>query len=33
VFDKVISVNARGSLLVIKHVTPGMIARGVGGRS
>jgi len=31
VFDKVISVNARGSLLVIKHVTPGMIARGVGG--
>jgi L-xylulose reductase len=31
VFDKVISVNARGSLLVIKHVTPGMIARGAGG--
>jgi len=31
VFDKVISVNARGSLLVIKHVTPGMIARGRGG--
>jgi L-xylulose reductase len=31
VFDKVISVNARGSLLVIKHVAPGMITRGVGG--
>jgi L-xylulose reductase len=31
VFDKVISINARGSLLVIKHVAPGMIARGVGG--
>ena len=31
VFDKVISTNARGSLLVIKHVTPGMIARGRGG--
>ena len=31
VFDKVISINARGSLLVIKHVTPGMITRGVGG--
>jgi NAD(P)-dependent dehydrogenase (short-subunit alcohol dehydrogenase family) len=31
IFDKVISVNARGSLLVIKHVTPGIIARGVGG--
>ncbi len=31
VFDKVISVNARGSLLVIKHVTPGMIAGGRGG--
>ena len=31
VFDKVISVNTRGSLLVIKHVTPGMIARGRGG--
>lgn len=31
VFDKVISINARGSLLVIKHVTPGMIARGRGG--
>ena len=33
VFDKVISVNARGSLLVIKHVTPGMIAGGRAGRS
>lgn len=31
VFDRVITVNARGSLLVIKHVTPGMIARGAGG--
>jgi L-xylulose reductase len=31
VFDKVININARGSLLVIKHVTPGMIARGRGG--
>jgi L-xylulose reductase len=31
VFDKVISINARGSLLVIKHVTPGMISRGRGG--
>ncbi|MDF2823420.1 MAG: dehydrogenase, short-chain alcohol dehydrogenase like protein [Mycobacterium sp.] len=31
VFDKVISINARGSLLVIKHVTPGLIARGRGG--
>ncbi|HTI75364.1 MAG TPA: SDR family oxidoreductase [Mycobacterium sp.] len=31
IFDKVISINARGSLLVIKHVAPGMIARGVGG--
>jgi L-xylulose reductase len=31
VFDKVISINARGSLLVIKHVTPGMIDRGHGG--
>ncbi len=31
VFDKVISINARGSLLVIKHVTPGMIERGRGG--
>ncbi|OBF36740.1 short-chain dehydrogenase [Mycobacterium sp. ACS1612] len=31
VFDKVISINARGSLLVIKHVAPGMIERGRGG--
>jgi NAD(P)-dependent dehydrogenase (short-subunit alcohol dehydrogenase family) len=31
VFDRVISVNARGSLLVIKHVTPGLIERGRGG--
>lgn len=31
VFDTVISINARGSLLVIKHVTPGMIAGGRGG--
>jgi L-xylulose reductase len=31
VFDKVISINTRGSLLVIKHVTPGMIAGGRGG--
>ena len=31
VFDKVININARGSLLVIKHVTPGMIDRGRGG--
>jgi L-xylulose reductase len=31
VFDKVISINARGSLLVIKHVAPGMIDRGRGG--
>lgn len=31
VFDKVISINARGSLLVIKYVTPGMISRGRGG--
>jgi L-xylulose reductase len=31
VFDKVININARGSLLVIKHATPGMITRGVGG--
>ncbi len=31
VFDRVITVNARGSLLVIKHVTPGLIERGRGG--
>ncbi|MCT7659387.1 SDR family oxidoreductase [Mycobacterium deserti] len=30
VFDKVIAINARGSLLVIKHVAPGMIERGGG---
>lgn len=31
VFDKVISVNTRSALLVIKHVSPGMIERGAGG--
>lgn len=31
VFDKVISINARGTLLVIKHVAPGMVERGRGG--
>jgi NAD(P)-dependent dehydrogenase (short-subunit alcohol dehydrogenase family) len=31
VFDEVISINARGSLLVIKHVAPQMIASGDGG--
>ena len=31
VFDKAMSVNARGSLLVIKHVVPRMIERGTGG--
>lgn len=31
VFDKVISVNARGSLLVIKYATRSMIASGHGG--
>ena len=31
VFDKVININARGSLLVIKHVAPRMIDRGRGG--
>ncbi|UWW08111.1 SDR family oxidoreductase [Mycolicibacterium brumae] len=30
VFDKVINVNARGSLLVIKHVAPAMITAGGG---
>jgi L-xylulose reductase len=30
VFDKVISVNARGALLVIKHAAPSMIRRGGG---
>ena len=31
VFDKVMSINARGSLLVIKHVSRSMIASGRGG--
>jgi NAD(P)-dependent dehydrogenase (short-subunit alcohol dehydrogenase family) len=31
VFDAAMSINARGSLLVIKYATPGMIARGRGG--
>ncbi|MFE7423448.1 SDR family oxidoreductase [Rhodococcus sp. NPDC057529] len=31
VFDKVISINARGALLVIKYAVPGMIATGQGG--
>lgn len=31
VFDKVISINARGALLVIKHAVPGMIRHGNGG--
>lgn len=31
VFDKVISINARGSLLVIKHTVPQIIAAGKGG--
>lgn len=31
VFDKVIDINARGTLLVTKHATPGMIAAGDGG--
>jgi L-xylulose reductase len=31
VFDKVISINARGALLVIKHAVPGMIRQGNGG--
>lgn len=30
VFDKVISINARGSLLVIKYAAPAMIAAGAG---
>lgn len=30
VFDKVININARGSLLVIKHVAPAMIENGGG---
>ncbi|OOP63537.1 short-chain dehydrogenase [Arthrobacter sp. SRS-W-1-2016] len=31
VFDKVISINARGALLVIKHAVPSMIRQGQGG--
>ena len=31
VFDKVISINARGALLVIKHAVPSMIRQGNGG--
>jgi L-xylulose reductase len=31
IFDKVISINARGSLLVIKHAAPSMIRLGKGG--
>ncbi len=31
VFDKVISINARGALLVIKHAVPSMIRQGHGG--
>lgn len=31
VFDRVISINARGALLVIKYSTPGMIEAGRGG--
>jgi NAD(P)-dependent dehydrogenase (short-subunit alcohol dehydrogenase family) len=31
VFDKVMNINARGSLLVIKYVTPRMIGTGRGG--
>jgi L-xylulose reductase len=31
VFDKVISINARGALLVIKHTVPSMIRQGNGG--
>lgn len=30
IFDKVISINARGSLLVIKYAAPAMIAAGTG---
>ncbi|MBY6537212.1 SDR family oxidoreductase [Rhodococcus sp. BP-349] len=30
IFDKVISINARGSLLVIKYAAPAMIAAGAG---
>jgi L-xylulose reductase len=31
VFDRVITVNARGTLLVMKYVIPGLIERGRGG--
>ena len=31
VFDRVIAINARGTLLVIKHAVPGMIEAGRGG--
>src|SRR6478672_13070571 len=31
VFDKVVSINARGALLVIKHAAPSMIRQGNGG--
>ncbi|AOW94348.1 short-chain dehydrogenase [Rhodococcus sp. WMMA185] len=31
VFDKAISVNARGALLVIKYAAPSMVAKGKGG--
>lgn len=31
VFDNVISINARGALLVIKHAVPSMIRQGNGG--
>ena len=31
VFDRVIAINARGALLVIKYATPGMIEAGRGG--
>ncbi len=31
VFDKVIDINARGTLLVTKHASRGMVAAGLGG--
>ena len=31
VYDRVIAINARGTLLVIKHAVPGMIEAGRGG--
>ncbi|WP_072687491.1 SDR family oxidoreductase [Rhodococcus marinonascens] len=31
VFDKVITINARGALLVIKYAAPSMVAKGKGG--